>query len=63
MDLLCVAQATCMWQLRDGVLFLMLHRLLKGQNAFEQFFEENPYGLTNILVETYKMGVNQRRSQ
>jgi hypothetical protein len=62
-DLLCIAQAMCMWQLRDGVLFLMLHRLLKGQNAFEQFFEENPYGLTNILVETYKMGVNQRRSQ
>jgi hypothetical protein len=62
-DLLRIAQAICMWQLRDGVLFLMLHRLLKGQNAFEEFFEQDPYGLTNVLVETYKMGVNQRRSQ
>jgi len=62
-DLLRIAQATCMWELRTGVLYLMLHRLLKGQNAFERFFEEDPYGLTNILVETYKMGVNQRLSQ
>ena len=62
-DLLRIAQAMCMWQLRDGVLFLMLHRLLKGQNAFEEFFEQDPYGLTNVLVETYKMGFNQRRSQ
>ena len=63
MDLLCVAQATCMWDLRKGVLYLMIHRILKGSNTFEQFFEKNPYGLTKILVETYKMGVNQRRSQ
>jgi len=53
-DLLIIAQATCMWELRTGALYLMIHRLLKGRNTFSKFFEEDPHELTKVLVEIYK---------
>jgi hypothetical protein len=52
--LLELAQATCMWELRTGLLYLMIHRLLKRRNTFERFFVMDPYGLKRILMETYK---------
>lgn len=53
-SLLELAQATCMWELRTGLLYLMLHRLLKRRNTFDQFMTNDPYGLKAILIATYK---------
>ncbi len=53
-DLLLAAQGMCMWDLRKGVIYLMIHRLLKGRCTFTQFFETDPYLLTDILVKMYK---------
>jgi hypothetical protein len=54
-DLLRVADAMCLWQLRDGLICLMLHKIVTEQNMFEEFFTHHrSSNLTQLIYKIYE---------
>lgn len=52
--LLHVANDMCIWELRAGVICLMLHKIIIGQYNFEEFFAtQAPSKLSEIIYKIY----------
>lgn len=53
--LLRLADSMCMWQLRDGVICLMLHKIVTEQNMFGEFFADRRSSkLTQLIHKIYE---------
>jgi hypothetical protein len=51
-DLLTIANDMTMWELRNGVICLMLHKIVTSQMSFKEFFEKK-CSLSNIVYSIY----------
>lgn len=52
-DLILVADAMCMWELRKGAMYLLFYKRLHNGFLFPQFFEKASMRLQNILAKCY----------
>jgi hypothetical protein len=62
LELLIVADSMAAWELRQGVIYTIIHRIVTGKHAFHEFFASDDERLIQVVKVVYIHGLSNDKN-